>query len=107
MMRGAAHWLWGAVLVAMAGCSANRYCAKPQDYEYAPSVPPIASTDNLTIASSPDAFTIPPAPATPVPFGQKVSDPAKPGETRWSCLDQPPPLPPSAARANAAPAASK
>ncbi len=89
-------------IIAAAGCSANRYCAKPQSYEYAPSVPVIASAGNLTITSSPDAFTIPPASANPVPFGQKVPNPDKPGKTRWSCLDQPPPLPPPAARATPA-----
>jgi hypothetical protein len=98
-----------AVLVTAAaalsgGCAANRYCASPQAYEYAASVPRIVSTDNTVITYSPDAFTIPPPPDNPIPFGRKVPRPGHPGDTQWSCLDQPPPLPAPASAPTAAPA---
>ena len=87
----------GAILtLAITGCAENRYCAKPQAYETAPSVPDIQSVGDIKVTPAPDAYVIPPAPANPMPFGVKVAT-AK--ETRWLCLDMPPPFVPAAAQA--------
>lgn len=93
-----------ATALILAGCGANRYCAKPQAYESAPSVPVIRSIDNIRVEPSPDAYLIPAEPADPVPFGQKVAVAGKPGRTEWSCLDQPTALPPLGSAATSAPA---
>jgi len=87
-----------AATLLFAGCAENRYCAKPQDYERAESIPAIHAVDNLKVVPSPDAYLIPAVPDNPVPFGQKVPVPGKPGDTQWACLDQPPPLPRPAAQ---------
>jgi hypothetical protein len=76
-------------VLAFAGCAENRYCASPDTYESAPSIPAIQSVGDVKVSLNPDAYLIPPVPANPVPFGQKIPDPNK---TRWSCLDQPPRL---------------
>ncbi|MFX8680965.1 hypothetical protein ABTM69_20160, partial [Acinetobacter baumannii] len=68
----------------------------------APSIPAIQSVGEVKVTLTPDAYVIPPAPANPVPFGQKIADAKK---TRYSCLDQPPPLP-ATPSADAAPAKS-
>lgn len=88
--------------LAFAGCAENRYCANPDTYESAPSIPAIQSVGDVKVTLNPDAYVIPPVPANPVPFGQIIPDAKK---TRYSCLDQPPRLPPVAAPA-AAPAKS-
>jgi hypothetical protein len=79
------------------GCTQNRYCSRPQDYETAPSVAPLKSVEDMKVEPGPGAYLIPPASPSPVPFGQKVADPKKSGKTHWSCLDQPPTLPPPTA----------
>ena len=75
----------------LTGCAENRYCAKPAAYESAASIPAIQSAGDVKVTLTPDAYVIPPQPANPIPFGQKIPDPSR---TRWSCLDQPPVLPP-------------
>lgn len=87
--------------LAIAGCAENRYCATPEAYESAPSIPTIQSVGDVKVTLTPDAYVIPPVPANPIPFGQQIPDAKK---TRYSCLDQPPRLPP--APAPAAPAKS-
>ena len=84
-----------AFSVLAAGCAENRYCAKPQAYETAPSVTPIKSVDDMKVEPGAGAYLIPPPSPSPVPFGRQVADPNKSGKKRWSCLDQPPPLPPA------------
>jgi hypothetical protein len=79
----------------MSGCVRHGYCAKPQTYESAESVPVIGGTGTLVVKSSPNAFIIPPPPANPVPFGTRVDDPERPGNQMWSCLDQPPAFTPA------------
>lgn len=81
-----------AIALAFAGCAENRYCANPDPYESAASIPVIQSVGDVKVTLTPDAYLIPPPPATPIPFGQRIPDSKK---TRYTCLDQPPRLPPA------------
>jgi len=94
--------LIAAATLAFSGCAENRYCASPDPYESAPSIPPIQSVGEVKVQLNPNAYVIPPVPANPIPFGQQIPDSKK---TRYSCLDQPPRLPPATAPA-AAPSAA-
>ena len=77
--------------LALAGCAAGSRCLSEQPYANAKSVPPLQPVEGLKLPESSAALKIPPAPAEPVPFGQKVKD-AK-GDEVVQCLDKPPPMP--------------
>lgn len=85
-----------ATVTVLSACSNTRYCTRPQPYATAPSIPPLVGTDNLRIPTSNTALKVPEARGESLSFGYVVTDPAKPGKTKAECLDQPPPIPPSA-----------
>lgn len=82
--------------IALSACQANRYCARPQAYESAPSIPPLVGSDTLRIPTTPTALKVPDAKGDSLTFGYGVPDPAHPGKSRIECLDRPPPIPPLA-----------
>lgn len=77
-------------MLALAGCAASSYCEGEHAYQTAPSVPAVQSAEGLKFPESTAALKIPPAPANPVPYGQKVK--MDDGDERTSCLDKPPML---------------
>jgi len=77
--------------VCLCGCAGSR-CLGDQPYSHAPSIPPLKSAENLKVPESSSALKIPPAPANPVPFGEKVKN--EKGDEEVQCLDKPPPMPP-------------
>ena len=83
-----------AAAAVLGACTANSYCAGVQPYQEAPSVAPVQGTGDLKFPESPSALRIPPAPANPVPYGQKVKD--ADGDEVLRCLDKPPEMPPPA-----------
>ena len=86
----AAKWLGAAgAVVLLAGCSLNQRCEGVQRYQEAETLPTPSAIDGLTIPDSPAAMRIPAAPAEPVPYGRKLTDPNT-KETYTSCLDTPP-----------------
>ena len=88
-MKHARHLVVLSTLL-LGGCAVSSYCEGEQDYESAASVPVIQPSEGLQIKESTTALKIPPAPATPVPYGERVVD-AK-GKEIVRCLDQPPAL---------------
>ncbi len=82
--------LVAACVILLAGCASKR-CLSDQPYAHAESVPTLKPVDGVKLPESTAALKIPPPPANPVPFGEKVKD-AK-GEEVVQCLDRPPPMP--------------
>lgn len=85
--------LLAACAVLLAGCAGSR-CLGDQPYAHAPSVPPLQPVEGLKLPDSSAALKIPPPPANPTPFGQKVT--SEKGKEAVECLDQPPRMPRSA-----------
>jgi uncharacterized lipoprotein len=104
MMRFKSVGPWACLLfaVSLSGCAANRYCARPQPYDNARSVPPIQAVEGLKVPESATAMRVPADTAQDAPYGVKVEDPKHPGKTKYQCLDQPPPMPPPAPEPKAA-----
>ncbi len=80
----------------LAACSNTRYCARPQPYENATSIPPIVAPEGLKIPTPSTALIVPEAQGDALTYGYLSPDPAQPGKRRIQCLDQPPPIPPLA-----------
>jgi hypothetical protein len=80
-------------LVCLGGCASTR-CLGDQPYAHAESIEPIKPVEGLKMPEATAALKIPPPPANPVPFGEKVKDAE--GEEVVQCLDKPPPMPPPA-----------
>lgn len=78
-----------ACAVLLAGCASKR-CLSDQPYAHAESVPALKPVEGVKLPEAAAALKIPPPPANPVPFGEKVKD-AK-GEEVVQCLDRPPPM---------------
>jgi hypothetical protein len=83
----------------LGACASKSYCLGQQKYDHVASIAPIHAVDDLQIPDSPTAMRVPPpvAPDQDLPYGQRVADPRHPSRTKVQCLDEPPPLPPSAA----------
>lgn len=82
----------GAVL-ALGGCASGGHCTGEFDYQKAESLPPAPQLAGIKQPESPSALRVPPAPAKPVPFAERVPDPENPKDEIVRCLDVPPPLP--------------
>ena len=80
-----------AAMLALSGCALNSYCEGEQDYQTAPSVPPLNTAEGLQLPESPSALRIPPPPASPVPYGERYKD--EDGDDAIRCLDRPPDMP--------------
>ena len=92
-----------AALLAVAGCSTTSYCEGEHDYQTAPSIPPLRSTEGVKLPESASALRIPPPPPNNVPYAEPYKD--EDGDDAFRCLDKPPPMPAIAAEpAKAAPA---
>lgn len=81
-----------AVAALASGCAANSYCASPQPYESAQSIPPIVAPDGMRIPTPSTALKVPEAKTESVTYGFYGPDASKPGKKRLYCLDQPPAL---------------
>lgn len=82
-----------AAALAVGGCASGGRCAGEFEYQKAQTLEPIRGTDGVKAPESGSALKIPPAPAQPVPFAQRMADPDKPGKEKIMCLDVPPPMP--------------
>ena len=86
--------MWLAPVLLLGACSVNTYCEGPQDYEKAQALPPLKGVEGLKLPESASALKIPPPPANPVRYGERVKD--EKGDETTSCLDKPPAMPPPA-----------
>jgi uncharacterized lipoprotein len=84
-----------AAVAVLSGCSSTSYCAKPQPYENALSIPPIVVPEGMTLPAPSTALKVPETKAQSLTYGFYAPDPANKNKKRIYCLDQPPPIPPS------------